>query len=163
MQKTIRTLTIIATALAGFSLILMILSFPFQRVLACEIFDYPDSIISALPIFPFVPFLTCLLRVGCIALLIIFCRNKKYGVLSEILMIIVFAIVLPLTNNIATSLYHQTFLVLNGSEEAIASSIASRIASYCCYPANWGQVLAYTTCGMSIAFKTMSKKQSLEQ
>ena len=52
MQKTIRILAIIATALVALSLMLLVVSIPLQGVIAKEIFGYPSYVIEELPQFP---------------------------------------------------------------------------------------------------------------
>lgn len=157
MQKTIRILAIIATALTAFTLVLLVVSIPFQGVIAEEILGYPPYVIEELPQFPLLPFLSNLLRTGCIGLLIICCGNKKGGIWMEILIMIILAIVLPVINNIALRLLTVALGQL-GSDKLIVNSFITQIANYCAYPSGLGQTLAYITCGMSIAFKTLSKK-----
>ena len=159
MQKTIRVLAIIATALVAVTLLLLVVSMPFQGVIAKEIFNYPPYVIAELPKFPLMSFLSCLLRTGCIGLLIICCGNKKGGIWLEILIIVILAIVLPVMDNIASQLY-TVVLGRYGSEKIMINSLITQIANYCAYPSGLGHVLAYITCGMSIAFKTLSKKQN---
>lgn len=159
MQKTIRVLAIIATALVTVTLLLLVVSMPFQGVIAKEIFNYPPYVIAELPKFPLMSFLSCLLRTGCIGLLIICCGNKKGGIWLEILIMIILAIVLPVIDNVALRLY-TVVLGRYGSEKIMINSLISQIANYCAYPSGLGHVLAYITCGMSIAFKTLSKKQN---
>ena len=77
MQKAIRSFAIIATALVGLSLILLVASIPFQRVIARDIYNSPADMISVLPQFPLLPFLFCLLRAGCVAVLIVAAAIKK--------------------------------------------------------------------------------------
>ena len=162
MQKTIRVLAIIAAVLVGISLFLLVASMPFQRAISTQIYRYPADMAAELPLFPLIPFVTCLLEAGCVALLIICCGNKNGGIWLEILVVAVLAIVLPAINNVATQVY-ATVLGRFGSEKIVANSIVSVISSYCRFPADWGLVLAYITCGMSIAFKVISKKQSAVQ
>ena len=158
MSKTIRILAIISVGLVGFSLVLLVASVPLQRVLA-QILDYPAMAIGELPIFPLKEFLFCLLRAGCVASLIICCGNEKGGIWLEILVLIVLVIVFPLINVVASTVYNQLQF---GTERMAANSVVSTISAFCCYPANWGQALAYVTCGMSITFKAMSKKRLWE-
>ena len=146
----------------GVSLFLLIVSLPLQPLLAVEIFGCSANIVSMLPQFPLMQFLSCLLRAGCIALLIICSGNKKGGIWLEILVIVALAAVVPFINGAGTAFYNNLIANLN-SEKLIAISTASSISSYLCYPASCGQVLAYITCGMSIAFKVMSKKQNAVQ
>lgn len=157
MQKTIRILAIIATALVALSLMLLVVSIPLQGVIAKEIFGYPSYVIEELPQFPLMFFLSNLLRVGCIGLLIICCGNKKGGIWLEILIMIILAIVLPVIDNVALRLY-TVVLGRYGSEKIMINSLITQIANYCAYPSGLGHTLAYITCGMSIAFKTLSKK-----
>ena len=158
MQKTIRILAIIATVLVAFTLILLVVSIPFQGVIAEKICGYPSYVIEELPQFPLMSFLSNLLRAGCIGLLIICCGNKKGGIWMEILIMVVLAIVLPLTDSLALKLY--TFILGRfDSGKLIANSIIAQIANYCAYPSGLGNTLAYITCGMSIAFKTLSKNK----
>ena len=160
MQRTIRVLAIISAGLVGLSLVLLVASLPFQQVVAQGL-GYPAHSLGALPMFPLVPFLLCLLRTGCIALLIVCCGNKKGGIWLEILMLVILAICLPFLSTIATIAY-DGFISLYGSEKSMANSVVSIISSYCCHPASLGQVLAYISCGMSITFKIMNKKQNLK-
>ena len=160
MQKTIRIFAIISAVLVGFSLVLLIFSLPFQRLLA-QALGYPEFSLAVLPMFPFVPFLSCLLRAGCIAVLIICCGNKKGGIWLEILMLAILVIVLPFINTAASTAY-TAFIARYGNAKIAANGVVSRISDFCCQPANWGQALAYITCGMSITFKTMRKKLNLE-
>ncbi len=159
MQKAIRLLSIIATALVGLSLILLVASIPFQRVIARDIYNSPADMIAGLPQFPLLPFLFCLLRAGCVAVLIVCCGNKKGGFWLEILICVLLAIVFPAIYNIA-SLFCISLIVKFGELRLAAYTTVSNLASYFCYPANLGEILAYITCGMSIAFKVMSKKQN---
>ena len=158
MQKTIRILAIIATALVALTLMLLVVSIPLQGVIAKEIFSYPSYVIEELPQFPMMSFLSHLLRAGCIGLLIICCGNKKGGIWLEILIMVILAIVIPVTDNIALRLY-TVVLGQFDSGKIMANSIITQIANYCAYPSGLGHTLAYITCGMSIAFKTLSKKQ----
>ena len=161
MQKAIRISAILSAALVGFSLVLLVGSLPLQRTLAQSL-SYSEDLIGMLPIFPVIPFLCCFLTAGCIALLIICCGNKKGGIWLEILVIVALAIILPLINTAASTAYAGFIGRFSGTAKLAAASLVSKIASFCCYPANWGQALAYITCGMSIAFKAMSKKQNPE-
>lgn len=157
MQKKIRIFAIIATALIGLSVILLVTSLLFQETFAKVVFNYSDEMLSAFPQFPLIPFLTCLLKTGCAALLIICCGNKKGGIWLEIVVIVALANVLPLLNYIGSIFYTSSIGKYGGYEQVAAYSITSSLASFCLIPANLGIVLAYLTCGMSIAFKKMSK------
>ena len=83
---------------------------------------------------------------------------KKF-IIDLILAIVILAIVLPVMDNIALRLY-TVVLGRFGSGKIMTNSIITQIANYCAYPSGLGHVLAYITCGMSIAFKTLSKKQT---
>ncbi len=157
MQKIIRVMIRIAAVLMGISILLLLLSVPLQGFIAKH-FDYPAYIVSALPIFPFMQFLFCLLGTGCIALLITCCGKEKGGIWLEILVLVLLAIVLPVLNNLALPIY-MSFMGRFGELKIAAYSAASQITTYCLTPAALGQVLAYVSCGMSIAYKKMSKKQ----
>lgn len=161
MQKIIRLLAIIATALAVCSLILLIVTCPFQRLFA-QTLGYPDSILGELPTFPLMPFLQCFLKAGCIALLIMCCGNKKGGIWLEILVVVALVSVLPFFTSMVSSMY-QSYIARLGTEKLTANSAISVLSNYCCYPLMWGTALAQVTCGMSIAYKFINKKQNLEQ
>ena len=156
MQKTIRILAIISTALVGSSLLFLIASFPLQQELA-QLWSYNEQILDFLPIFPLIPFLFCLLRTAATVLLIVFCGNKRCGIWFEILMIALLVILLPLLNNVATYGY-TAFVNRLGNESILANAIVTTISSYCCYLAGWGGSLALVTCGMSIAYKSIKKQ-----
>lgn len=157
MQKAIRVTAIAATALAGLSLILLLVSIPFQSVIA-PLFIKSSEVIDRMPVFPLVPFIICLLQTICIALLIICCGNKKGGIWLELLIFVFLIIALPLFNELIS--YIQTvFIGKYGSDLMFAHSIVSQISSYCLIPSNLGQAIALLACGMSIAFKKVSKKQ----
>lgn len=161
MQKTIRITAIIATALGGSALILLLVSIPLQGVIA-PIFISSSEVIEALPKFPLVPFFSCLLRTICIALLIICCGNKKGGIWLELLILTLLIIALPLFNDIASHIYN-VFIGKYGSITLAANSIASNISYFCMIPSNFGRAVACISCGMSIVFKAMSKKQKTKQ
>lgn len=162
MEKRIRTMAVIATILMGVSVFLLVASVPFQRLIAREIFGVSDDVIGILPQFPVMPFLNCMLRAGCVALLMICCGKKKGGIWLELLVLGLLALILPAINNLASQGY-MVFLGRYGSAKLAANSVVSQISSYCLTPAGWSSVLAYVACGMSITFKTMSKKQAVEQ
>lgn len=162
MQKTIRITAAIATAFMGISLILLVISLLFQEVMALEFYGLSFDLVSTLPLFPVIPFFHCLLGTGCIILLIICGGNNKGGCWLEILILIVLAIVLPSISRYATEEYVQ-FISRLGNGEVAAYSVVSQISYYCVVPSNWGKVLAYVACGMSIAFKKLSKKESMGQ
>ena len=162
MQKTTRILSIISAVLVFASLVLLIASMPLQKMLATAIYHYPDEMVAALPMFPVVPFITCLLQLGCIVLLFIGCGSKGNAFWAEILVIVLLAVVLPVINGVAQTLY-VGIVGRFGSDKALAVTAANQIATLCSNPANWGIVLGYITCGMSIASKVIAKKQEVVQ
>ena len=162
MQKTTRILSIISAVLVFASLVLLIASMPLQKMLATAIYHYPDEMVAARPMFPVVPFITCLLQLGCIVLLFIGCGSKGNAFWAEILVIVLLAVVLPVINGVAQTLY-VGIIGRFGSDKALAVTAANQIATLCSNPANWGIVLGYITCGMSIASKVIAKKQEVVQ
>lgn len=162
MQKTTRILSIISVVLVFASLVLLIASMPLQKMLATAIYHYPNEMVAALPMFPVVPFITCLLQLGCIVLLFIGCGSKGNAFWAEILVIVLLAVVLPVINGVAQTLY-VGIIGRFGSDKALAVTAANQIATLCSNPANWGIVLGYITCGMSIASKVIAKKQEVVQ
>ncbi len=157
MCKTIRMMAIIAVALVGFSLILLLATIPFQSMFAREFYGYPVDLIEALPRFPLLSFLFCFLRAACMALLIICCGNKKGSIWLELIIFGCLAIILPAIIKIASPLY-SVLLSRMDRQYLVANSVVTNIANLCLIPSNWGQALAYVTCGMSIAFKKMGRK-----
>ena len=154
MQKFIRIMAIVAVALVGTSLLLMLISIPFQRSIASDIFGYyDDDILNLLPLFPFTDFLNCFLRLVCVSLLLFCCFKKKSGISLEFIIFVCLAVVLPIINQFVFYLYHlfiqDTYI--------IANSMVSNLSYYCLTPANLGQAVAYTVCGMSIVYKQMNK------
>lgn len=162
MQKTTRILSIISAVLVFASLVLLIASMPLQKMLATAIYHYPNEMVAALPMFPVVPFITCLLQLGCIVLLFIGCGSKGNAFWAEILVIVLLAVVLPVINEVAQTVYIGIVGRL-GSAKLTAMNAATQIATLCSNPANWGIVLGYITCGMSIASKVIAKKQEVVQ
>lgn len=161
MQKTIQILAIIAVVLVAVSMILLLVTMPFQSVIALKLYGYPQNFVEALPQFPLLPFLNCFLRAACISLLIISCGSKKCGILLELLVLGGLVIILPAISYIASQLY-TVFLGSISSQQAAANSAVTSIAIFCSFPSNLGQALAYVVCGMSIAFKKMSGKTNYE-
>lgn len=156
MQKFIRTMAIVATALVGLSLLLLLITFPFQS----WIFRYSYRVslhLDALPLFPLVPFVFCLLRLACVALLIICCGNKKGGFWLELIVFFSLLLILPPLQSVAQTFY-ITMLGRMGEHYIAANNVVTNIANYCMQPASWGGALAYAVCGMSIIYKHMCKK-----
>lgn len=159
MKKTIRIMAIIAVALAGLSIILILASIPFQSMLAREVYGYPEDWVETLPQFPLISFLICFLRTACIALLIICCGNKKGGIWLELLILGCLVIILPSISQIVSPLY-TVLLSRMGDQYLAANSVVTNIANFCLIPSNWGLALAYVTCGMSIAFKKIDTNKN---
>lgn len=156
MQKFIRIMAVVAVVLMGVSLLLLLVTVPMQPVLARWL-RYPEDILGILPRFPLIPVLFCLLRLGCAALLLIFCGNKKGGIWLEVIAFACMAVILPALNHAATSVYSLSLSQMGAVYTAV-NSLTSNVAFYCMIPAGLGQSIAYATCGMSIAFKKMSKR-----
>lgn len=161
MEKTIRTLLIIALSLVGASLLFLLILIPLQSFLG-RVLNLPASALGTLPIFPVVPFLSCIAQGACIVLLFLFCGKRGEGsVWTEILVAAVLVVVLPLASNLATSAYVNS--LARTPEVLAAYATISRFFSYCTYPATWGQVLAVVVCGMSAVYKRMDQKQNTRQ
>ncbi len=157
MQKTIRILTVVATVLVACSLLILLIMIPFQRMVAMGILGYSESVIAPLPMFPVVPFMKGVIRLICVALLILCCGNKKGGIWMELVILVLMALVVPGAEKILTAEYNL-LVAQRGSAYMVASNVVSSISAYCMSPANLGVILAYVCGGMSIAFKRMNKK-----
>lgn len=162
MQKVIRIIVIAATVLTGFSLLLLIAVTPLQGEIARIVYNAPADIMAFFPQFPLDSLIVCFLQVVCVALLIICCGNKKGGIWPEILMLVLLAVVLPAISAIISAI-SPVFLSRFGAAFLAVHSIVSKISSICLGPSYLGIMLASVACGMSIALKTMSKKQSMGQ
>ncbi len=160
MQKFIRIMAIVAVALAGLSMCLLLITIPFQSSIAAGLFNYPEVAAASLPQFPLLPFIFCCLRLGCMALLILCCGNKKGGFWLELVVFACLVIALPAISRLATPLYTQMLVSTKGEYYLMANNVVSNIANYCLIPSSWGQAIAYAACGMSIVFKQMSKKSA---
>ena len=156
MQKFIRIMAIIATALAGLSLLLILISIPFQRTFA-QALSTSDGILDVLPQFPVIPFIFTFLRFGCIALLLICCGKKNGGIWLEIAVFAALVLVLPLANFISSWAYTTTIARLAGSVYIAATSSISTLTSWCSVPLTLAVAIAHAACGMSIVYKKMSK------
>ena len=158
MQKFIRVLAIIAAVLVALSLLALLISIPCQRLIAGSWFHYPEQMVAALPIFPLAHFIHCFLLLGCTALMIVCAGNKKGGIWLEILLLVMLALVVPVLSTALTNV--QTILTghLRGDSYVAANSVVNQISGYCMWPGNLGNSLSLVACGMSIAFKQMSKK-----
>lgn len=158
MQKFIRIMAIIAAILVAFSLLLLLVTIPFQRLLTSGLFGYPDDVVSMLPQFPLMAFLFTFLQLGCMILLVVCCGNKKGGIWLEVIVFILLAVVLPALNQFLTPMYNVLINRMQGGAYAAAHSVVNRITGYCAIPGSLGIAIGYGVCGMSIVFKRMSKK-----
>ena len=159
MQKFIRIAAAVAVALMGVSLLLLLVTVAMQPTIGRWL-NYPADVLGVLPRFPLIPALFCCLRLGCVALLLSCCGNKKGGIWLEVIVFICLAMILPAFNSVAT--YSHQILVGNrmGAAYIAANALVSNIASCCMISAGIGQALAYATCGMSVIFKKMNKKMA---
>lgn len=154
MQKFIRIMAIVAVALVGTSLLLMLISIPFQRSIVSDIFGYHnEDVLNLLPLFPFTDFLSCFLRLVCVSLLLFSCFKKNSGISLEFIVFVCLAVVLPIINQFVFYLYQ----LFNQDAYSIANSMVSNLSYYCLTPANLGQAVAYAVCGMSIVYKKTKK------
>ena len=154
MDKVIRILAIVATALVVLSLLLMLITIPFQGLIAQYLLGYPEDVLSFLPQFPLAPFLTTLMRLLPVALLILCCGSKKGGYWLEILVFVALVIVLPpLTSFLSTGFSVLRDYISLSAYMVVSNSVANTISNFCLGPASVGYALAYCTCGMSIVYK----------
>lgn len=158
MQKFIRIMAIVAAALVGLSLLLLLVTIPFQRMIASNVFGYPDDIVGTLPQFPMMAFLFTFLRLGCMILLIICCSNKKGGIWLEVIAFILLAVVLPALSRFLSPMYSVFVNRMQGSAYVAANSVVNNIANYCSMLGGLGHSIAYGVCGMSLVYKRMNKK-----
>lgn len=159
MQKFIRIMAIIATALVALTLLLLIICVPFQRYIA-EYFSSSPDIIGLLPIFPTADFLLCSLRLIFVALLIICCGNKRGGIWLEIVVFLSLTVILPVINYVVSTMSTMWYGKFQGYSYLAANTVISRISQFCFVPAGIGYALALVACGMSIVFKFMSKRNA---
>lgn len=157
MKKAIKVAAIIAVVLVALAMFLLLLSIPFQRVLANKVFGFPADSVCYLPIFPWVSFVFCLLLLGCVILTAV-CAGKKGIILPEILLLIVLIGVIPGINRALPSLFTVLWGHFKGDIYVAANSIVTQISSYCMIPATLGNSLALVACGMNIVHKRMSKQ-----
>ena len=158
MQKFIRILAIAAAVLVALSFLLILISIPLQRFIAGTLLQYPDSMLSIMPIFPLDSFVSCFLLLGCMILLVVCCGNKKGSIWLEILVLAAIVLVLPMLSTLLSYVQNIIIARVRGEAFIAANSIASRIWAYCMYPGNLGRSIALVAIGMSIAFKRMNKK-----
>ena len=158
MQKVIRILAIVAAVLVCLSLLLLLVTTPFQRLLARTLYGYDDATIGFLPQLPVIPVLFCLFRAGCVALLAIWCGNKRGGIWLEIVLLACLAVILPGINGLVNAVYTPLLYRMQGVNAMAASNVVNSIATLCLIPGGFGQIIAYVVCGMSIVFKKMNKR-----
>lgn len=161
MQKLTRIFAIVAAALIIISLLLILISIPLQRPIG-RLMSYPEEMMSFLPKVPFVPILFCLVRLVCVAPLVI-TDGKKGSIVPEILALLGMILLIPLLStvvNLITPMIQSAFALRSGSMQVVANSLMNMITSYCTVPAGLGQSVAYVVCGMRIATKWMNKKES---
>lgn len=160
MQKFIRITAIVAVALMGLSLLLILISVPFQESIALYLTDGSlkgDRVMELLPMFPTIPFLFGCLRLCCIVALLLVCYSKKDSIYFEIIIFVCLLVVLPLINYAVTQDTVE-LMADKGATYVGANSIANVISDYCLIFSDWAQAIAYSVCGMSILSKRMSKK-----
>lgn len=153
MNKFIRIMAIVSTALVALSLLLILVSVLFQPLLFRVLYGYEDVTF----VFPWVAFLNWVLRFVCIALLIICCGEKKGGIWLELLVFFTMLLIIPMLTTVGSLLFNDWLLDVKGVEYYSLYNHATNIAGECALPAGWGNSLAYVTCGMSIVYKMMSK------
>lgn len=156
MEKLIRKSAMIAAILMGISLMLILMTVPLQRALAEYLLGYPGEQLELFPFFPVLTFGKCLLSAVCVALVSISCSNKKSSIWFEVILLGCLAIVLPGTFQILSNIYQRVLSGMGGVDLILTNSAATIMANYCAIPAYLGQILAYVTCGMSIAYKKLS-------
>ena len=160
MQKLIRIMAIVAAVLVGFSLLLLLVTIPFQRTVGSNLLGYPDAMTEGLPQFPLMAFLFTFLQLGCMILLIVCCGNKKGGIWLEVIVFISLAVLLPLLSQVLEPMYNVYVGRMRGETYLAAKSVVNSICVYCRMPGSLGIAIGYGVCGMSIVFKRMSKKMA---
>ena len=158
MQKLIRVTAIIALALLCLSLLLLLVSLPFQQVIAHKLYSTSPDVISLLPIFPLQSFINCFLLTGCAILAVVFGGNQKGGLWLEILVLAAVILVIPFIAGFWDGLLTPMLVNARGSIYVAANATARNIANWCMAPGNLGRCLMLVVCGMSIVYKRMSKK-----
>ena len=159
MQKFIRISAIVAAALVAISIFLLLVSIPCQRLWG-SVNHYPDTFLSALPIIPVIPFVTCFLQLGCmIPMMIASCR--KGGIWLEILLFAAMALVIPGISSVMSTSYTAILGQTMGNDYLAANSVIAPLIGLCTSSANLGQCVAYAVCGMRIVSKLVHKKQSV--
>ena len=165
MQKLIRIMAIVATGLMALSLVLLLVSMIFQP-LYVDMMGYPEAVKEYLPMVPVMELIFGFLQMICVGLLMICCGSKKGGPWLELGVMVALVVVLPFINGFVSGLIGPIIdrLIFGysgaemGAAHSLAKTISTMVSSYCLSPANWGKIIAYVACGMSIAFKHMNKK-----
>ena len=153
-------MAIVAAVLVGFSLLLLLVTIPFQRTVGSNLLGYPDAMTEGLPQFPLMAFLFTFLQLGCMILLIVCCGNKKGGIWLEVIVFISLAVLLPLLSQVLEPMYNVYVGRMRGETYLAAKSVVNSICVYCRMPGSLGIAIGYGVCGMSIVFKRMSKKMA---
>lgn len=158
MQKFIRIMAIVAAILVAFSLLLLLVTIPFQRTIGSNLLGYPDTMVGGLPQFPLMAFLFAFLQLGCMILLVVCCGNKKGGIWLEVIVFVTLAVILPALSQVLEPMYNVFIGRMRGETYLMAQSVVNSICVYCRMPGSLGVAIGYGACGMSIVFKRMSKK-----
>ena len=159
MQKFIRITAIIAAILVALSLLLLLVTIPFQQSLG-RLWSTSEDVLAHLPIFPLAQFVPCFMLLGCAILAVVFGGNKKGGIWLEILVFAAVALALPIMRDLLSYVQNVAIGQYRGSVYLAANATVAQIASYCMWPANLGNCLVLVVCGMSVVFKRMSKKMA---
>ena len=158
MQKFIRVMAITATVLVVLSLLLLLVSIPFQSQIAAKIYKFPEELTDMLPMFPLSQFVHTFLLLGCSALMIVCCGNQKGGIWLEILLLATLILVVPFINKVLSDVQNVFIGQVGGGSVVAANSVVNQISSYCAWPSALGNSLALVAGGMSMAYKRMDKK-----
>ena len=156
MQKFIRISAIVAAALVAVSVFLLLVSIPLQGLLV-QINNYPESAQAALPIFPTIPLMICLMQLGCM-IPMIFASSQRGGIWLEILLFVIMAVAIPSTSSAMSTMQAVLFGQM-GSNLVAANSFISPLIKLCTNPAGLGQCIAYAVCGMRLISKLVHKNQ----
>lgn len=159
MQKTIKIMTIVSVALVGFSLILLLATIPFQGIIMQYIHGLNEHLAAEFPQFPWLCFIRCLICLAFVTLLF-FCWRRNNSIKFELIVIICLVFVLPSIERIAILLHNNIVIRMMGPERGSAVLSMLNFSELCLIPAGWGKVVAYVTCGMSIAFKKFQKNNT---
>ena len=152
IKKTIRVMSIISIALIGLSLLLVVASFPLQRVLVNIIYggEYLERFV---PQFPVEHFLSLFLMLIPAFLFFIFLKKEENRIWVEVVTLGLLFLVVPSCVSIFSSVYIR---IIDG-EYFMSYTTVRTISGYFCFFSSLGQLLLYVTCGMSIATKKQNK------